>query len=239
MKLDLNCDLGEGEPLARTQALMQHITSASVACGGHAGDLHSMEACVRLAKEFGVRLGAHPGPWIRRNLGRGKIELTATGLELLILQQVGALEQIARAHGVKLHHIKLHGALYHATERSEALARGYVLAVAHRWPRARIYALSGGRVAHVAHRAGVPVWEEIFADRGYRDDGTLVPRGKPGALVTQPRAAAARLRTFLKGHRLESVSGALLRLRAHTVCVHADTPDATAIARAVARVIGA
>src|SRR5688500_18309234 len=117
MRFDLNCDLGEGEPRARTEALMRVITSANVACGGHAGDLASMERCVALAKKFKVRLGAHPGTADRAGFGRGELKITPAELELLLLQQVGTLERIARAHGVKLHHIKLHGALYHATER--------------------------------------------------------------------------------------------------------------------------
>src|SRR5437867_5375494 len=118
---------------------MRRITSANVACGGHAGDAATMRACARLAKRFGVRLGAHPGPWSRDDMGRGTIELRPDELELLLLHQVGALEAIARAERVKLHHIKLHGALYHASEAVEQLGRCYAAAVARWWPNAIVY----------------------------------------------------------------------------------------------------
>ncbi|PYM12233.1 MAG: hypothetical protein DME18_11940, partial [Verrucomicrobia bacterium] len=165
MKLDLNCDLGEGEPLTRTRALMRWITSANLACGGHAGDLPTMEACVRLAKQHGVRLGAHPGPWSRGDFGRGHARPAPHEMELLLLHQVGALERVARRNGVPLHHIKLHGALYHASEEDDALAKRYVAAVKRFWPQAKIYARAEGRVVRVARRAGLVVWEEAVADR--------------------------------------------------------------------------
>src|SRR5256885_15204701 len=120
MKVDLNCDLGEGESVAKTRALMRSITSANVACGGHAGDVRSMETSVRLARQYGVRLGAHPG--LPSQFGRGIVKLSPAQLELLLLHQIGALERIARFHHVKLHHIKLHGSLYHAADADPALA---------------------------------------------------------------------------------------------------------------------
>src|SRR2546422_474802 len=115
---------------------MHRVTSANVACGGHDGDLKSMEACVRLARQLGVRLGAHPGPWSRSDFGRGPARFVADEIELLLLHQVGALERVAQANGVRLHHIKLHGALYHASEENEALAKRYVAAVRRFWPQA-------------------------------------------------------------------------------------------------------
>jgi len=169
MKIDINCDLGEGESPTRTRRLMCWITSANVACGGHAGDLATMGACVKFARQRRVRLGAHPGPWSRGDFGRGAVELDPDALELLLLHQVGALERIARSNGVRLHHIKLHGALYHATESSGALRRRFVSTVARWWPGAKIYARAGGTVARLARKLGVPVWEEAFR-------GSRIPR---------------------------------------------------------------
>ena len=144
MKLDLNCDLGEGEPIARTRALMRCITSANIACGGHAGDLVSVKACIRLARKFCVNIGAHPGPPGQGSFGRGPLEVSGDELELWLLQQVSVVERLAGAAGTRLHHIKLHGALYHASESSEALARRYLTGARRWWPRAILFVRAGG-----------------------------------------------------------------------------------------------
>jgi len=239
MKLDLNCDLGEGEPLSRTRALMRWITSANVACGGHAGKLRTMEACVRLAKQLGVRLGAHPGPWDRADFGRGRVRLVPDDFQLLLMYQVGALEKVAQANGVRLHHIKLHGALYHASEEDEVLAGRYAAVVKRFWPRAKIYARASGRVARIARGSGLAVWEEAFADRGYRDDGTMFARGEPNALVTDPMAVVERIRLLLDRGEIAAVSGRPFVLNPQTLCIHSDTPEAVRIARAVAEALRA
>lgn len=237
MKLDLNCDLGEGEPLARTRALMRQISSANVACGGHAGNLKSMQDCVRLAKEFGVQLGAHPGPWSRNDFGRGSIHITPDELELLLLQQVDALERLAHDQGVRLHHIKLHGALYHATEADESLALYYLTAVRKWWPGAKVYALAGGIVARLARRFGAALWEEAFVDRGYYDDGYLVARNEPGALLTRVREVTERVRGILDQGEITTVSGTRLRVKPQTLCFHSDTPRASQFARVVKEIL--
>ena len=238
VKLDLNCDLGEGEPLARTRALMNCVTSVNVACGGHAGDLTTMDACVRLARQRGVRLGAHPGPWSRDDFGRGPVRFAAEEFELLLLHQVGALERIARAGGIRLHHIKLHGALYHASEENEALARRYVAAVRRFWPRMKIYARAGGRVTRVARRAGLVLWQEAFADRGYRDDGTLVPRTEPNALLTKAGLVVERVRRLLDEGEVIAASGEHILLRPQTLCIHSDTPHSARLAQVVVKALG-
>jgi UPF0271 protein len=238
VKLDLNCDLGEGEPLRRTRALMRWITSANVACGGHAGDAATMEACVRLARQNGVWLGAHPGPWNRQTFGRHPIRISPDDLELLLLQQVSALEKIARAGGARLHHIKLHGALYHATDGNTALAKRYLAAVKRWWPAAVVYARAGGQVARHGRAGAVMVWEEGFVDRAYCDDGSLVPRNEPGALLTGVRAISERVRRLLFKGEVLSSTGNRLRLAPRTVCLHSDTPKAVEFARVTAGFLG-
>jgi 5-oxoprolinase (ATP-hydrolysing) subunit A len=237
MNLDLNCDLGEGEPTARSRALMRSITSANVACGGHAGSVGSMRTCIQLAKKFNVKLGAHPGSWDRGSLGRGDVHITPEELELLLLQQISALEHIARAEKIPLHHIKVHGALYHAVEADEALARSYLNAVKRWWPAAKIYARAGGAVARLAHQAGVTVWEEAFADRAYRDDGTLIRRNDPGAVFMDAKVVARRVQTLIRDGFIETTSGKRLPMAARTICVHSDTPGALALLRAVRGVL--
>lgn len=239
MKLDINCDLGEGEAPARTRALMRQVDSANVACGGHAGDLDSMARCARLAGEFGVRLGAHPGPAGGDGFGRTPIRPSAGQLALWVVQQAGALACVAQRFGARLHHIKLHGALYHASEADEALARAYVLAVREYFPGVRIYSLAGGRVARAAHRLGVEAWQELFADRAYRADGGLVPRGEPGAVLAGRREVAARLERWLQSGRMATAEGGEVKLAGETLCVHGDSGHAVALARAVRAAVDA
>ena len=237
MKLDLNCDLGEGEALARTRALMRWITSANVACGGHAGNLATMKACVAMASQHCVKLGAHPGPLSRGDFGRTPIKLTPDEMELLLIQQVGALERLARAEGLRLHHVNLHCALYHASETNGAVARRYIATVKRCWPGVKIYAKAGGRVASLARRAGVTVWEEAYIDRGYRFDGSLVPRGERGALWTDIDSVVERVCLLLAEGVIATESGQRLPCRPRTLCVHSDTPNAAFLARAVTRLL--
>jgi UPF0271 protein len=239
LRLDLNCDLGEGEPPARTAALMRCLTSANVACGGHAGDVETLRRCAQLARRFGVRFGAHPGPCDRAAFGRNPGALTASALRLLLVQQVAAAEKIAAGFNVPLHHIKLHGALYHATEAEAELARCYVHAVQEWWPRAVIYALVGGRVERTARRAGAKVWGEAFADRAYQANGRLVPRSESGAVVHDPRRVLARVKHLASTGEIVAVTGQTLRLQPRTVCVHSDTPQAVSLVRKIAAVLGA
>jgi UPF0271 protein len=196
-----------------------------------------MTACVRLARKLGVHLGAHPGPWNGADRGRGIVRLSGDAFELLLLQQVGALEKIARDHDVRLHHIKLHGALYHASEASPAIARRYVETAARCWPQTILYVSSGGLVARRARQLRVRVWEEVFADRGYRDDGTLVPRGERGALITTVSAVKERVRLLIERDQVQSLSGRRLHLRAQTICLHSDTPGAVKLAQTISRLL--
>ena len=219
MKLDLNCDLGEGEPPVRTRALMRGIDSANIACGGHAGDLDTMTACLRLCREHGVRAGAHPGYPNRESHGRGEVRITPGEFGVLLLHQVGGIEVLARAEGVTLTHVKLHGTLYHATDQSPALAEAYLETMRAYWPSLIVVARLGGGVLALARRLRVPAWPEAFADRRYQPDGTLVPRGEPGACLT----------------RLSEVRRQVLDLReqglARTLCIHGDAPTAPMLAR--------
>jgi UPF0271 protein len=197
-----------------------------------------MDACVRLAKRFAVRVGAHPGLWSRNDFGRGQVELVPEELELLLLQQVGAFERVARRHRVKLHHIKLHGALYHASEENEALGRGYLEAVGRWWPDCIVYVRAGGRVAKLARRAGLRTWEEAFVDRNYSDDGSLVPRSEANGLFTDRAAVRRRVQRLSEFGEVETVSGWALRLHPQTVCLHSDTPNVIRLARTVACLLG-
>jgi UPF0271 protein len=228
MDWDLNCDLGEGEPMARTKALFRIIGSANVACGGHAGTAKTMETCVLLAAEHGVHLGAHPG--IPGSFGRSEATMEMDGLEMLLLHQIGALEAIAAKHRVKVTHVKLHGALYHATEREPKVAKCYVDAMKRWWPGKRIFALAGGRVAATARAVRIAVWEEAFLDRGYRPDGRLIPRTEAEAILS-PKLVQRRLEAWKTSKRIGDSTGGWLDISPKTWCVHSDSPGSVAIAR--------
>jgi UPF0271 protein len=230
---DLNCDLGEGEPWVRTRALLRQVTSANVACGGHAGDALTMERVVVEAKALAVRLGAHPG--VPGAFGRGEVTLSPQQLQTLVLQQVGALDLLARRHGSRLHHIKLHGALYHAVENDNALGRAYVETVARWFPKVTIYSRAGGRVLTRAHEAGVAAWAEGFIDRAYQADGQLVPRNQDGALLTRTRDITERLREWRQTDGWKSLDGPWIAVPAQTLCLHGDTPGSVALARGIRR----
>ena len=232
---DLNCDLGEGEPWTRTRALLRQVTSANVACGGHAGDALTMERVVVEAKALAVRLGAHPG--VPGAFGRGEVTLSPQQLQTLVLQQVGALDLLARRHDSRLHHIKLHGALYHAVENDNALGRAYVETVARWFPKVTIYSRAGGLVLTLAHKAGITAWAEGFIVRAYRADGQLVPRNQDGALLTRTRDITERLREWRQTGGWKSLDGTWVAVPAQTLCLHGDTPGAVTLARAIRRAI--
>lgn len=237
--LDLNCDLGEHESRERAVAMLARVDSANIACGAHAGTDASMGWCLAEARRLGVRAGAHPGFPSRADFGRGAgSRLSVDALGSLLEEQVGRLAAHAAACGVTLHHVKLHGALYHAVEHDPELARAYLHEVGRRWAGLRIYARAGGAVERERRRAshGVEVWAEGFLDRGYRDDGTLVPRGEPGALLDEPSAVLARWEDFRERGGCRTVSGAWLALRPRTVCVHGDGPRSLEILDALRRV---
>jgi UPF0271 protein len=234
---DLNCDLGENESPARCRALMRWITSANIACGGHAGSAETMQRCVALAKNLGVRIGAHPGLPGRADFGRGKIRLTTAAFELQLWQQVDALDKIVRAGGTRLHHVKLHGGLYHLSDEDEAIARSYIKTVKRGWPGMIIYARANGLVERLARKYSVRVWPEAFADRAYADDGRLLSRAQPNALITTSREVRARVRDLMNGG-MTTVSDRRLALHCRTICVHSDTPNAPRLAHAVRETLG-
>jgi UPF0271 protein len=218
MKIDLNADLGEGMD---DDAILPYLTSANIACGQHAGSPQSMDRTVRLALARGVRIGAHPGYADRENFGRTNLTLPEDELKALVLYQVGALDGIARARGAKLVHVKAHGALYNQAAKDEQLARAFAEAVSAYDKSLVLVGLLGGEQLEAARAAGLSAAAEVFADRLYAGDGSLVPRTRPGAVLHDPAEAAAQAVRLARGGL------------AQTICLHGDTPGAAAIARAV------
>lgn len=233
MSIDLNCDLGEGESLRRTEALLRRVTSCNIACGVHAGSADTMVRCVDLAVRYGVRIGAHPGA--PGAFGRGAVSWSVAEFSNQLLQQVGKLQRLACEHKATLHHVKLHGALYHRTEQDPAFARAYVKIVASAFPGTLLYVQAGGRVATWARRSGVDIWEEAFLDRGYQTDGTLIPRGKPGAILSRTADLRRRLDELMRQGGLILQGGSVIHAR--TYCLHGDHSESVRNATLAARVL--
>lgn len=235
--VDLNADLGEGA--AADEALLGTITSASIACGGHAGDEATMRRTVRLARARGVEVGAHPSYPDRRGFGRQVIPMPAGQLTVLLAEQIQALRDIAEAEGMHLQHVKAHGALYNRAAGDEAVADAIARAMLRVDPSLIAVALSGTLMGEVFARLGLRVVREAFIDRGYTRGGTLVPRDRPDALITNPSDAAERAVRMARDGLVASVDGEELRVHAQTLCLHADTPGSPAIAAAARKALAA
>ena len=229
--IDLNADIGEG--CSTDAELLPLVTSASIACGFHAGNPATMLATLAAAKRAGVAVGAHPGFEDRENFGRREITVSDDEVFALVAYQVGAFAALARAHDVHPQHVKPHGALYNMAARDRTLAGSIVRAIAATDPTLIVFALSGSELACVAESHGLCVAHEVFADRHYLADGSLVPRSRPDALLNDPVEAAERVVRMVSDGLIRAIDGAELRLRADTVCVHGDTPDAFEFARQI------
>jgi len=220
MRIDLNCDMGELDDAAHEAALMAYITSANIACGGHAGDVQTMERTARLALERGVRIGAHPGYPDRENFGRLEIEMTPEAIAETVYAQIARLDEVVRRLDGTIVHVKPHGALYNVAVRNGEVARAIAEGAA-RWnPQTTLFGLAGSPMLEVWRTMGMAVAGEAFADRRYEADGTLRSRKFSDALITDPAAAAAQALRFAR----EGL--------AQTICVHGDTPGSVAILKA-------
>lgn len=226
--IDLNCDLGEGSP--HDAAVMLVVTSANIACGGHAGDDATMAATVALARRHGVAIGAHPGYTDREHFGRRLLAITPADAAALVVVQVERLEAVA---GAPPRHVKLHGGLYHQVARDAALATAVAAAISARWPSMIVIAPAGSVLVTGARARGLAVAEEAFIDRAYRADGSLVPRSEPGAMITDERVAAERAVRLGRDGRVAAIDGGEAAIRADTLCLHGDGPDPVGLAVAV------
>lgn len=226
--IDLNADLGEGA--AHDAELMPLVSSANVCCGAHAGGGDAIAATVRLALRHGVAVGAHPGHADREHVGRRELAIEPGACAALVDAQIEAVAAVA---GPALHHVKLHGGLYHQVGRDRRLAAAVAALLADRWPRLVVYAAAGSVFGHVARERGLAVADEAFIDRGYSADGTLVPRGRPGALIEDPAEAAARAVRLAAGSSVTTAAGGEVRITADTLCVHGDGRRAVEVAMAV------
>ena len=216
--IDLNADIGEG--CGDDDALLQCVSSASIACGGHAGDAQSMRAALRACRRLGVAAGAHPGYADREHFGRRALSLPPELLQRQLREQLEALARIAREEGVPLCHVKPHGALYNQAAQDEALAAQLVQVVQAVAPGLALMGLAGSALPRAARRAGLRAIDEGFADRGYSPEGLLLPRDQAGAFVDDPQRAARQVLRLLDSDPAAS-----------SFCIHGDRPGAAGFAR--------
>ncbi|MEV6026763.1 5-oxoprolinase subunit PxpA [Streptomyces sp. NPDC052036] len=234
--IDLNADLGEGFGrwrLTDDERLLSVVTSANVACGFHAGDAATMRRVCELAAERGVRIGAQVSYRDLAGFGRRAMDVPPAELAAEVAYQIGALEVFARAAGSRVAYVKPHGALYnrvvHDERQAEAVVDGVLLADA----ALPVLGLPGSRFLKVAEKAGLPVVTEAFADRAYTDEGTLVPRGEDGAVITEPDTVVGRSVGLARSGTVTARSGRAIPVRARSLCLHGDTPGAVDLARRV------
>ncbi|MGB3406269.1 MAG: 5-oxoprolinase subunit PxpA [Jannaschia sp.] len=236
MQVDLNADMGEGFgdwQMGDDAALLGIVTSANVACGAHAGDWDVMSRTMALARDRGVGIGAHPGFPDLQGFGRRRMGIAGESLANLVIWQFGAARGIAASLGTKVRHFKLHGALANMASEDAALARTAYEAALRVDPDVILLVLAGTAQEAVARDLGAPWAGEIFADRGYNDDATLVTRGQPGAMVHDPAEAAARMVRFVRAGAIIANSGRVIPAACDSICLHGDGPEAVGIARAV------
>lgn len=234
--IDLNADLGESFGpwrMGDDAAMLALVTSANVACGGHAGDPDTMAATLALARTRGVTVGAHPGYADREGFGRRVIPMDSDQIARMVACQIGSLMGAAALAGVRVAYVKPHGALANLAAEDACVARAIARAVRAVSGDLAVLAMSGTLLEPAADAAGLAVFSEIFADRAYLPDGRLQPRTRAGAVIDDPRTAAARLLRFLDTGRMEVAGGGSIPLAAQSVCIHGDSPQAVAMAAGI------
>jgi UPF0271 protein len=231
LDVDLNADLGEGS--GHDDELFKLITSANIATGFHVGDAGTMRAAVSAAQTNGVSIGAHPSLFDRKNFGRKEIDVTPEEVFDAVVYQLGVFQAIAERAGARANHVKPHGALYNMAARDQALGDAVARAIKAVDPGLILFALDRSALARAGELQGLQIACEVFADRNYLADGTLVPRSRADALLHDPEEASARVVRMLREGKVRSVDGVDVDLRAETICVHGDTEGAVQFARAL------
>lgn len=235
-KIDLNCDLGESfgnYKIGLDDEVIRHISSANVACGFHASDPLVMQKTVALAKENGVCIGAHPGFPDLVGFGRRNMSVSPAEAKALVQYQIGALDAFCKAAGVKLCHVKPHGALYNMAGKDEILAQAVCEGIFEYDSNLILLGLSGSKMIEAGKKIGLRTANEVFADRAYEDDGSLVARSKPGALITDENLAVSRVVEMVKNGRVTSITGNEIEIKADSICLHGDGVKAVEFAKRI------
>jgi UPF0271 protein len=232
---DINCDMGEG--IGNDELIMPFITSASIACGYHAGDENTMRRTVELCLKHNVRIGAHPSYADKGNFGRTDIFLPLPEVYELVINQISLLDKIVKEFGAKLHHVKPHGALYNMSARAQPLAAVVALAIKDADEGLVLYGLSRSYLISEAKKIGLKASNEVFADRTYGDDGRLTPRAKANALIESEEQCLLQVKQMTENGTVTSTGGKEIKVFADTICIHGDGIHAVQFAKAVKKMI--
>lgn len=227
--IDLNSDLGESfgaYKIGNDQEVLKHISSANVACGYHAGDHNVMVETVKMALNYGVQIGAHPGFPDLAGFGRREMNLSPKEIYNLVIYQIGALEAICKAFGTTLAHVKPHGALYNMAAQNRAIADAIAQAIVDINPELVLFALAGSESEKAGLEKGLKVASEVFADRNYQPDGSLTPRSHQHAMIEDSDLAIKRVIRMIKEGKVAAIDGTDIAIKADTICVHGDSPQA-------------
>ncbi|MBK7290228.1 MAG: LamB/YcsF family protein [Chitinophagaceae bacterium] len=231
MRPDINCDLGEG--IGNDELIIPFITSANIACGYHAGDIDTMHQTIAACLKHNVSIGAHPSFLDRENFGRTEIAMPLDELYELIIQQLIIFFEVADSFGEKINHVKPHGALYNMSAKDALIANIIAKAVNDFDSNLILYGLSGSHSISEANAIGLKTASEVFADRTYQDDGSLTPRSKPDALITDVEKMIQQVSKMIKDGTVTTVSGKSIPIKAETICIHGDGKHAIEFAKAI------
>ncbi|MCI6756821.1 MAG: LamB/YcsF family protein [Lachnospiraceae bacterium] len=236
IRVDLNCDMGESfgnYKIGMDEDIVQYISSANIACGFHASDPLVMEKTIGLCRQAGVAPGAHPGFPDLVGFGRRQMKVTMPELKAMIIYQVGALKAFAEAEGLSLQHVKPHGAMYNMAGKDPQMADAICEGIASVDPDLILLGLSGSAFEGAAARAGLRFAREVFADRAYEEDGSLVARGKDGAMITDEQEAIRRVISMVKDHKVKAITGKEIAVSPDSICLHGDSPKAVLFAKMI------
>mgnify|MGYP006051595933 FL=1 len=240
--IDLNCDLGESfghYKLGENTAILKYITSANIACGFHAGDPSVMRETVARCMEHQVSIGAHPGLPDLVGFGRREMAISPTEAYDLTVYQIGALHAVATSQGGTIRHVKPHGALYNMAAKNPALAEAIAKAVYDVSPNLILFGLAGSELITAGQKYGLPIANEVFADRTYTNDGILTPRSNNNAVITSDEAALAQVLQMVKTQTVNATSGETVSLQADTICLHGDGEKAVVFAKMISETLTA
>ncbi|MCD6544911.1 MAG: 5-oxoprolinase subunit PxpA [Flavobacteriaceae bacterium] len=233
--MDINCDLGEG--LANDAQIMPYISSCNIACGGHAGNIELIKKTVQLAKKFQVKIGAHPSFVDRENFGRKELYVPKDLLIEQIIDQISVLKRIVEKEGEVLHHVKPHGALYNMAAKDEKIAKSVIEAVQFFDDGLILYVPFRSSIANELIKRNLPFYYELFADRMYLDDLSLMSRKETGSVIENPKRVLKRVKQLIDLGTIKTVQGNNIKIESDTICVHGDNPNAVEIVKSLSTLI--